>query len=320
MKTATPHTHGPLRIPSEYDHEDFMHLLIKQQAGKATRTEKAFIKNTMKASSLARELYAEVNEASRLENWTTPPRKRFPLFIAAGVALLLITGAGYFFLVSTEAVPPSWKTLEAHKGATNTIKLADGTEIRLNAATTLRYPATFAPNRREVYVEGEAFFNVTADPQRPFIVHTALADIQVLGTSFNVRTYDSCFRAALVTGGIAVSTHEGEKIKLRPGYAASLDGHTPQLLVASYDKDTVLTWLSGTYRFENTPLKEVCRMAERVYNVTILVDDEALVHICYSGIIRKKQPIQALLEDLAYTSSIDYHFDKAGSIHIGRKK
>jgi len=317
LKTSIMMSRNAPNPPGRFDHEAFVHLLIKQQAGISSRKEKAFIKRTLQQSAEARELFAEVNETSLNENWVKPRKKRFPLYIAAGIVLLLATGAGYIYLHGPAYNIVALKTVTAQRGTTNTIKLDDGTEIKINAATTIRYPANFSNSSiREVYVEGEAFFNVSPDPKKPFIVHCDLANIEVLGTSFNVRTYDNSFRAALVSGAVAITTHEGEKIKLSPGYTATLETHIPQLLVTAYKPDTVLGWLSGIYRFENTPLKEVCRMAERAYNIRISIDSKALANVCYSGIINAGKPVELLLEDIGYTTEMDHYFDKSGQLHL----
>jgi Fe2+-dicitrate sensor, membrane component len=306
-----------LSNPGRFDHEAFVHLLIKQQAGITSRKENTFIQKMLDESAEARELFDEVHETSRNENWEPPHRKRFPLYIAAGVTLLLATGAGYFYFRETAPGNIPLKTLAAPPGANSTIKLDDGTEIRLNAATTIRYPADLKRSkRREVYVEGEAFFTVSADPQRPFMVHSSLANIEVLGTSFNVRTYDSSVRVSLVSGAVAITTREGEKVKLNPGYTATLETYIPQLLVSAYRPDTVLGWLSGMYRFENTPLRKVCRMAERAYNIRISIDSDELANVCYTGIINARKPVERLLEDIGYTTAIDYNFDGTGQLHI----
>src|ERR1044072_5160986 len=84
--------------PGRFDHEAFVHLLIRQQAGITSRKENAFIKRTLQENAEARELFAEVNETSLNENWEKPRRKRFPLLIGAGLTVFLATGAGYFYL------------------------------------------------------------------------------------------------------------------------------------------------------------------------------------------------------------------------------
>jgi ferric-dicitrate binding protein FerR (iron transport regulator) len=321
LKISTPKKfrHMP-EDHSRFDHEALVELLIRQQAKMTSRKENALIKKILRESAEARELATEVTETSTNENWSVPVKRRFPLSIAAGVALLVISGAGYLFFAPKGQPASNWKTLDIRKGTTSTIKLADGTEVKLNAASSLRYPASFGRNKREVYIEGEAFFNVAPDVKRPFIVHTGRADVEVLGTSFNIRTYDSSFRAALVSGAIAVSTPEGERIKLLPGYIASMNAQNPQLLVSSYSRDTVLTWLSGTYRFENTPLQEVCRMAERIYDISILIDDKDLAQVRYSGIINRKQPVRSLVEDLGSMADIECYYDESGKLHFKRTK
>src|ERR1044072_7546765 len=129
--------------PGRFDHEAFVHLLIRQQAGITSRKENAFIKRTLQENAEARELFAEVNETSLNENWEKPSGKGFPLYIAAGVKLLPDTGAGYFYLHRPAHGNIPLKTLVVERGATNTLKLDDGTEVKPNAATTIRYSADF---------------------------------------------------------------------------------------------------------------------------------------------------------------------------------
>ncbi|WP_158642736.1 FecR family protein [Chitinophaga japonensis] len=270
----------------------------------------------LKESAEARRILSEIEEASTDAQWTAPPRKRFPLFIAAGAALLIIAGAGYFLYSYYGRAPVQWNTIKVASGQHQSVELADSTLVQLNAATTFRYPSHFAGNYREVYLDGEAFFNVAASPKRPFIVHTTRADIKVLGTRFNVRTYDSSFSAALVSGAVMIITPGGQVVKLQPGYMASLNTSSQQLLIASFSSDTLLTWKNGIHRFEKKTLKEVCSMAERVYGIRILVERNAPDTLHYSGVIDRRQPIETLMEDLACSAGEDYYFDREGRLHI----
>lgn len=281
-----------------------------------SRRENTYIKRMLAANAEARQILSEIEETSINAQWTAPAKRQFPLTIAAGAALLIIAGAGYLLYSYYEQAPHQWNTIEVAGGQHKSIELEDGTIVQLNAATTFRYPAGFSQDRREVYVEGEAFFNVAASPERPFIVHTTRADIKVLGTRFNVRTYDSSFSAALVSGRVAITTPGGQVIKLRPGYIASLNTDSRQLLVSPFSSDTVLTWRDGIYRFEKKSLREVCRMAERIYGISILIERTVPDTLHYYGVIDRKQPIQYLMKDLTCSAGADYYFDQEGKLHI----
>ena len=115
-------------------------------------------------------------------------------------------------------------TLWVPAGESYKIVLSDGTEVWLNAATRLRFPSRFYGKQREVYVEGEAYFKVAKDAAHPFIVHTTLTQVQVLGTSFNINTYEAGnVKTALVEGKVLTKSNDGKSMELTPGYAANYE-------------------------------------------------------------------------------------------------
>jgi transmembrane sensor len=194
------------------------------------------------------------------------------------------------------------------------IILADGTKVFLNSETKLRFPFHFGGNNREVYVEGEAFFEVKKNAARPFIVHTTLADVVVTGTSFNINTYDKKYvKTALVEGKVHIRTVEGRPIELFPGFEATANAERA-LSVGRFDSDEVLSWRSGLYYFHNQPLGELSGFIARWYGIEVIFDREQLRIHQVSGLLEKGR-LDEFLSDLKTTSGISHHFE-GSKLHL----
>ena len=217
----------------------------------------------------------------------------------------------FFTKPSTEI---EWRTVRAENGVTATIWLSDSSLIELNAGTVLRYPETFDKRKREVHIEGEAFITAAPNPHQPLIVHTKQATIDVLGTSFNVCTYEGKFSAALISGAILVTTRGGQTIKLTPGYSASLLPQSDQLVISSFKEGEMTGWMKGKYNFENKALGDICRVIERAYNIKIVFDTPpSLIH--FTGSMNCNKPFTAILKKLSAISRMEYYRDDNGTIH-----
>lgn len=228
-------------------------------------------------------------------------------------AILMIVAVDYpFYTKSSKKI--EWRVVKAENGVTATVRLSDSSLIELNAGTVLRYPETFDKRKREVYIEGEAFITAAPNANQPLIVHTKQASINVLGTSFNVCTYEGKFCAALVSGAILVSTSCGQTIKLTPGYSASLLPKSDQLVVASFKENEMTGWIEGKYKFENEALTDICRVIERTYNIKIAFDTPPrLIH--FTGAMNRHKPFTVILKKLSAISRMEYYRDDNGTIH-----
>ncbi|WP_205509982.1 FecR family protein [Longitalea arenae] len=163
--------------------------------------------------------------------------------------------------------------------------LADGTKVWLNSASSLRFPTSFAGDRREVELDGEGYFEVAKDARKPFHVKTRTQDIEVLGTHFNVNAYsdEATVKTTLLEGSVKVgewSTVDGEiktgnKVMLKPGEQAILSGHSTQsgrqafTINHSPDIDQVMAWKNGWFEFDDTDIKTIMRQISRWYDVDI---------------------------------------------------
>lgn len=217
----------------------------------------------------------------------------------------------------------------ANKGTRSRIILPDSSIVFLNADTKLNYPRQFNKNKREVYLDGEAFFNVKRDPTRPFIVHTSGIQVKVLGTTFNVKAYsaDKSIETSLITGSIEVTVNKrpNEKITLSPN--AKLVIKNLELVETSVEKkeehvspdfainplkhdpkDNTIAetqWIENRLVFRDETFEEVARMMERWYNVIIEIEDEALKSTLLSGTF-ENETIEQALDALKYMKGFSY--------------
>ena len=150
------------------------------------------------------------------------------------------------------------------------IILPDGTKVWLNHSSILKYPKKFTEKKRVVELEGEAYFKVAKDPERPFIVKTKTVQTRVLGTEFNIRSYTpEDTHVVLINGKVEVSnTKGGSYTRLYPGEDAHLqsDGN---FILAEVDLDSYVYWKDGYFYFDNVTLKDIMQNLGRWYNVNI---------------------------------------------------
>src|SRR5690606_5078196 len=170
-------------------------------------------------------------------------------------------------------------------GVKYTTVLPDGTQVKLNSSSSIKYPEQFSEDLREVFLKGEAFFEVKHDQQRPFIVHSGDLKIQVLGTSFNVRDYgdETETRVALVTGKVRIDPQSdtSSSLVLEPAQMAVFNRENRSLQKKPFDFKTEIGWKEGVLIFSNTTLAEAFDKIERWYGVEIKCDDDILLTDIY---------------------------------------
>ncbi|MCD2425799.1 FecR domain-containing protein [Niabella pedocola] len=204
--------------------------------------------------------------------------------------------------------------LSIPRGENYTLHLSDGTVVTLNADSKLRFPFRFWGQTRDVYLEGEAYFKVAKDHKHPFIVHTPLTEVEVVGTEFNVNTYKAgTVSTALIEGKVLTGTPGGATQPLLPGHAAVYNT-SRGFKIEEVDTDDVAAWVKGVYYFHDLPFHELVTMMARSYGVAISVDNSALSGKSVSGVMDKNN-LPELLEDLKTTVGIKYHYS-GHTLHI----
>jgi ferric-dicitrate binding protein FerR (iron transport regulator) len=211
--------------------------------------------------------------------------------------------------------------VEVPYGAKSTIQLTDGTEVVLNAGSTLTYEGSFGKNSREVTLVGEAFFRVAKDKKRPFTVHTQDMSVTAYGTIFNVKAYpgEEMTEATLIEGSIGIKLNDhrsGRKkeIFLKPNeqlvYSKSGKGNGKGrlLIVKNIQTDLYTAWVDDNIQVRSKTLKELAVQLERKYNVNIYIMDKELEQKRFTGLL-KNETIEQILQILKLSAHIDYKID-----------
>ncbi|MFD2556660.1 FecR family protein [Sphingobacterium tabacisoli] len=177
--------------------------------------------------------------------------------------------------VSGETVEPAQLLLlQTSRGGTYQIVLSDGTKVWLNASSSLRYPTVFDSNSRMVQLKGEAYFEVSPNKQKPFIVKTTdNTKVEVLGTHFNINNYanEKTINTTLIEGSVRVQ-HNNKLAVLKPGMQARIDPNKSSGEIAilhGENIDQVLAWKKGVFNFDGSGIEEIMKQLERWYDIEV---------------------------------------------------
>jgi transmembrane sensor len=206
----------------------------------------------------------------------------------------------------TTAAAVTRQRLVTPKGMDYKVVLPDGSHVWVGAASSLRFPAAFTGTERSVELDGEAYFEITADAAHPFVVHTSKTAIRVLGTSFNIKAYarERYERTTLVSGAVKVSTVNNAVSKvLQPGQQA-VTGTDIQLQTA--DMDAVLAWKKGLFIFRSEPLSGILDELSRWYNVIIVKEAGVDLNAHFTGRIIRSEQLNEILQFLETTGKVRF--------------
>lgn len=202
------------------------------------------------------------------------------------------------------ATPPiSYCQIEVPSNAQSKLILPDSTLVYLNGGTTIKYNASFQnQTQREVFLNGEAYFEVAKNREKPFIVHATDLNIQVLGTKFNVLSYhdEPNIKVSLVEGQVKVSTTSDKKneIYLLPNEQAVYDKAQSSLSVKAIDAGSQIAWTTGRLVFVNEALSHILKTIEKKYDVQILIQSQKVGTEYFSGSIDASLTLNEILSYL----------------------
>jgi ferric-dicitrate binding protein FerR (iron transport regulator) len=197
-------------------------------------------------------------------------------------------------------------TLNVPPGGEYDLQLSDGTMVSLNAGSTLRYPDFFT-GQREVFLTGEAYFEVARDADHPFIVRSGDLSARVLGTSFNINAYPDreVIMTTLVEGRVRVDAG-GQSREMRPGTQVIYNKETGRSTTRVVDVELYTSWKDGYYIFEEMPLEEIMTTFARWYNLRVAYQDEGVKKIAFSGSLKRYDDVVPLLKKLEYTRDVEF--------------
>ncbi|RNC63987.1 FecR family protein [Proteiniphilum sp. X52] len=235
-------------------------------------------------------------------------RKNLLKVVAVLLPILLLCGLGFYLNRQTDLFSGTTYTeVYVPKGEDARIFFQDGTEVFLNADTKIRYPNRFGLRKREIYLEGEAYFNVASNRGRPFVVRAQHTETEVVGTSFNVRAYgnSNTIEVVLDEGRTAFHVHQNSYPML-PGQKIEYDKSTGRITLRNLiNPSNASLWKKNVLHFYDTPLAEVMKELERRFDVQFQVQDAAALN--YSYTLTTRQPgIENVLKELQKISPVKF--------------
>lgn len=324
-------------MPEEY-------LLIRYHEGEVSPEEKALVEEWLNASADHQEEFEDLvniwkhsSDASFFErldvqaDWakikeqavstgkirslsSQPPLWKRYWWAAAAVGLLLVIGGIRFWPQSPTSL--DWQLAERTEATDPKLfQLADGSEVWLNVGSKLSYPTQFAGKERTVKLEGEGFFNIARNPEKPFIIEAGRSRTKVLGTAFTLEAYEEMgevrlqvsegkveFSSVLPGGGKLILT-EGQQAKV------NLVGQVEKIEIPTHEAPA---WKTGHFRFKNQPLELILLDLESFYECSFVWDEQALGLQCPLTLALNGESIDEILEELAATVGLAYQ--KSGKI------
>ena len=298
-----------------------------------------FFKNSLKYAAVALlfftigsslvYLYMDSRQAAFVvENSALPAPTQEPMLIIdnkqqiqlnSGASELDYSKSGEILVNRDEAVKrqttgktPEMNTLIIPYGSRSLITLADGSRVWLNAGSRLIYPSEFVDKRREVFLVGEAFFEVEKNEDQPFFVKTTDVEIKVLGTKFNISAYpeDYSVQTALTEGRVELSRVNAglleKKIQLSPGKLAYFNKKNKETTIYDVDVEYYSLWTKGLFSFSNTDLNRITRKLERYYNIRFQYDNPFKGSIQITGKLDVTKEQDEVFEYLSHLTGLDF--------------
>lgn len=232
--------------------------------------------------------------------------------VSAGGDSLVYTPGGAM------AAKLQWDTLEIPRGMPFQLVLADGTRVWLNAFSRLVFPAAFSGTQREVFLEGEGYFEVARNTQQPFIVHTGATSTRVLGTAFNIRHFDAAVVTTLRSGKVQVEAG-AQTLVLQPDEQSTFLPEDGSLQKKTVDTRDFLAWVDGDLYFDAASLGKITESLSRYYDYTFEFDNAATRNLSFTLDMPRPTTLQEVLTQLK-TSQTDLRFKVTGkTVTISRQ-
>ena len=297
-------------------------LLERYLAGEASTRDAEIVRAWLAEDAAHAQLLADLRLIKHVANDTPPPtnvdaawmqvvktlglrrkprvfRRLLMVALAAAAVLIAVIGGGRVLRRA-----PQWKEYATAPAQRMVIRLQDGTQVTIAPKSRVRYTADFGRAHRDLYLDGEAYFQVAPDSQRPLRVHTPRSVTEDLGTAFVVRAYgdQNATEVVVIEGRVSLSRAETTSPAVVLGLRdlGRLDASGPATVRRGVDVDRYLAWTKGVLAFDGTPLSEVMPALERWYNVEIRLSDSALAARRLTATFQN-EPIDLVLKRIALT-------------------
>ncbi|MBI9063647.1 MAG: FecR domain-containing protein [Marinilabiliaceae bacterium] len=203
--------------------------------------------------------------------------------------------------------------IRVKRGQEYLLQLADGTIVRINSMSSIKFPVQFSGSTREVEITGEVHFDVEPDAARPFIVHTPMHDVRVLGTVFNISCYedDETVHTTLVDGKVRVSNITGgiEGVEMIPNQQYIFNKQTMKSELKEVDASVYAAWTTGYFQFEEEALEQVFKKLQRWYNIDVFYVNEQQRTEYFTGRLPRFEQVEVILGMIEKVSDVKFEVD-----------
>lgn len=330
----------------------FFRLLSRQLAGEANEKELRQLKEMIDADPELKKLYLSLTapeeeepeeELSKAEQAFALHSLKMHLHVPDPLVASSLNRRKYLWLAATGVISicallilllfpfgagnPSKSQVVTKKGSKTMVKLPDGSSVWVNSDSRLQYTDNFKGRLREVWLDGEAFFDVKKDPDHPFVIHTNKINIKVLGTAFNVKSYpeDQTIETALIRGRIEVSfndrpseniiLHPNEKLTVSKEQSVSIHGDPEQESIPKIKLDRLeprngqspveTAWMDNKIAFFNSPMSAIAIMLERRFDISIEFKNQDVMKYRYTGVF-DDESVEDILKIMKTSKPFNY--------------
>lgn len=245
----------------------------------------------------AKDEWAELQTIIKIDNESKAAKtiRILPWIARIAAAVILVLGFTYIFYQYQDLTSEKLNLqtmVQTDESGQKEVELPDGSKVWLNRNSELLYPESFDGDTRTLYLKGEAFFEVTPDKNKPFIVHSGSSKTTVLGTSFNLRAYgkEDEVKLTVVTGKVAFAlADDKEGVIVTPGDAAVLANGTKLISHIKNEDLNFLSWKTKQLMFDDTPMDQLINSLERHYNIKIDVEYAETLNCRFTGDFQKTE-------------------------------
>ncbi len=225
----------------------------------------------------------------------------------ASIALLVIATGLFFYTENSKS--QQYNTIIVPPGQRINLILADNTNVWLNANTTFRYPSKFARKNREVFLDGEAWFDVSKNKKKPFIVKTDQGEVRVTGTTFNLEAYSQYknFVTSLFEGSVDIYQNNAKLATLKPNQKGVLQND--RYFISTIDNTDKYLWRDGLIAFSNMKLEDILLELEKYFDIQIEINTKKLPQHRYTGKFRQADGVDYALRVLQKSIHFSYNRD-----------
>lgn len=298
------------------------HTALRQWIGQSKRNKKYFedcIFIWKITAITTNEAGFDVDKAYRRFYVDSKIEKRFPFylrtfrFISAAVLFFFLLSGSLFFFNKLERVTNDTVqkfVIEVPSGAKSKVTFPDGSIVWLNSESKIEYDSDFAKTSRNISLTGEGYFEINRNKILPFVVKTEKLSIKVLGTKFNLKSYeeDLDITVTLKEGSVEVKQliSDADPLTLRPNQQVTYQKSEDSMQVDSVDASSIEAWRDGAIVFDKVSLIDIAKELKRLYNRPVHIEDENLKHIIYYSDFKDNIPIEKVIKILSSGNKFKY--------------